>query len=108
MQRRPRPYQQMPSATRSFPFTLAPFAITARSDGLDRPTRYCLPRSSVADFLTSGVTCMVRYPDNMSCQQPTGEPRGLLSFGHSVCPRTPISTEIFSVAETDVNVHAET
>src|SRR6266576_2547133 len=34
------------------------FGTTARSDGLDRPTRYCLPHSSVADFLTSGVTCM--------------------------------------------------
>ena len=61
----PRPFQPISSATRSFPFTLAPFATTAKSDGLDRPTRYCLSHSSVGDFLTSDVTCVVRYPDNL-------------------------------------------
>jgi hypothetical protein len=41
-----------------FPFTLAPFGTTARSNGLDRPTRYWLSHSSVADLLASGVTYM--------------------------------------------------
>src|SRR5512133_1840641 len=59
MQPRPRPFQPTWSATRSFPFTPAPFGTTARLDGLDRPIR--ADGNVLAQWisLTNGVTDMV-------------------------------------------------
>src|SRR3954452_20490760 len=59
MQRRPRPFRPTWNATRSCRFTPAPFATTARSDGLDRRIR--ADGNALAQWisLTIGVIHMV-------------------------------------------------